>query len=176
MDDALKLVKNKGFIAISMLIGLATNITFISLFVIHSKKYKDSIYCENLIHWDKALWISMIIYSTLSLLSNCIKLATDPDSSGAALTDSCLGCAGTALLVCWIGIQVVYFNLEEPLEGTAGVCGSLGKVNLAYIVTQYAMIGLIPLMCICGCICAACSGCSCDCFKSNNQYVLKQSI
>ena len=153
MDKLAVLNTNKTFLITSLLISLGSNIAFIVLFIMYSGEEADNVSCATLINWDKGLYISLIILTAATFIKTCYELSALPETpkSGLYGTAYCLNTmAGLSCFVCWIGIQAVYFNLE-----VSGVCNNLGKLNLAYIIFNYAMIGVAFLMCFFMCFCAA---------------------
>ena len=145
--------QTKGYIYFSLLLGIGMNITFIVLFIIHTGKLKDITTCASLISWDKGLYISIIIYTVSSLIGNIYKLQSigqEINSVTFQFFEFINKASGLSVFVCWIGIQVVYFNLEVQ-----GSCGTLGKVNFAYIITNYVLMGIVLLSCL---ICCCCMG------------------
>jgi hypothetical protein len=154
MDKLGAAQNNKAFIFLSMLIGIAINVTFIVLFILKSADEADNTSCQSLLSWDKGLYISMIIYVVASFFDNLYKISSAPvaPTGGLYTLFSFLnGASGLSSFVCWIGIQVVYFNLE-----VSGVCNALGTVNFAYIIVNYVLIGLVVLTCFCVCCCGVC--------------------
>jgi hypothetical protein len=143
--------QSKAFLIISILFGLVFNITFIVLFIMYTGTYSPVSSCASLISWDKSLYISMIIYLVFNLIENAFRFnaGNEPIDSGFfQLVTFVSGGSNFAIFVCWIGIQSVYFNLSP-----GGACGSLGDVNLAYIVSAYVMLAISLLVCLIMCCC-----------------------
>ena len=137
------------FLIASQLISLGSSITFIVLFIMYTGDEAANVSCHTLINWDKGLYISLII-TTVASFFKTILIVSGEAKSGLTGAFTCLvATAGLSTFVCWIGVQAVYFNLE-----VSGVCNNLGKLNFAYIIFTYAMIGVMFIMCFCVCFCA----------------------
>mmetsp|Transcript_22449 Transcript_22449/g.23380 ORF Transcript_22449/g.23380 Transcript_22449/m.23380 type:complete len:259 (+) Transcript_22449:30-806(+) len=120
-------------------VTLAYSILFIVLFVIFiekdTSKFED---CHMLKSWDISMYIILGISTILSVISYVLQLnnnINNEDWPGAPILLTAVRCiTGFATLVNFIGIQVVYFNIER------GLCGKLGELNLAFIITTYVLL------------------------------------
>lgn len=126
---------------ILLLISLSYGITWGVLFLIYTKKDEFSNEeCQELKRWDRALYIVHFICAFLHLISSVIQLlasAYDKDSNIAQYITFFRSCINyIAGIVILIGINVAYVRLEDT-----SICGSLSKLNLAYIICEWAIIG-----------------------------------
>ena len=131
------------FTIVLLLIGLSYGITWAALFIRYTdeNKYQFQEECKILIKWDRALYIVLIITSALHLISSIIQIiasAKNKDSSiPQYITFSRSYINYIAGIVILIGINVEYFNLDQPK-----LCGKLAKLNLAYIIIEWSMMGI----------------------------------
>ena len=137
------------FTILVLLLSLSYGMIWGILFLIYtSQDYDPS--CENLVSWNKALYIVQFISAGLHLISSIFQLITtsyDRESSIPKYIMGCRSClvyiAGLTIL---LGINVSYFSHPD-----ISLCGSLKELNLAYIITEWTILG--------SCICLVCVVC-----------------
>lgn len=150
-EDKFKSIFMSTFFTILLLIvSISYSITWAVIFNVYSlKQYPDE--CFKLKQWDKTLFIILYITSLLHLVSSIIQIFTyayNKESNIPQYITFCRSCINyLAGIVILIGINVEYFNIEDP-----SVCGVLSKINLAYIITEWSIIGLFIclILIVCG--------------------------
>lgn len=139
------------FTIILLIISLSYGITWAVLFVIYTNNEEYSSVCQSLRKWDKSLYIVLFICAFLNLVSSIIQLissAADKESNIAQYITFCRSCINyLAGIVILIGINVEYFNLENPSD-----CGNLAKLNLAFIITEWSILGFFICFILSVCI------------------------
>ena len=149
--NATSIQQNKIFSYTTIIFGLVYHITFIALFIAYTEKYAYVPFCSSLISWDKGLYAIMIIHIVFNLIETYWKYKSgdEPiDSIFFTIVTFITTGANIGLFICWIGVQSAYFNLSP-----SGVCGSLGQVNLAYIIINFILIAFALVVCIMMCCC-----------------------
>lgn len=136
------------FTIILLIISLSYGLTWAILFLIYTESSKREDYdeaCEVLISWDKALYIVNFISSFLHIVSSIIQLVAsshDKESNIAKYITSCRSCLNYMVgFVILIGINVSYFKINHG----EGKCGDLAKLNLAFIIVEWTLLG----SCVC---------------------------
>lgn len=139
------------FTILVLLLSLSYGMTWGILFVVYTSNKKYDPACNNLISWDRALYIVQFISAGLHLISSIFQLIAtsyDRDSSIPKYIMGCRSClvyiAGLTIL---LGINVSYFS-----QPNIKVCGDLMTLNLAYIITEWTILGscicLVYVVCI----------------------------
>ncbi len=139
------------FTILVLLLSLSYGMTWGILFLIFTEKGEYNPSCDNLISWNKALYIVQFISAGLHLISSVFQLITTSYNRESSIPKYIMGCrsclvyiAGLSIL---LGINISYFshpNIDE--------CGDLKKLNLAYIITEWTILGscicLVYIVCI----------------------------
>lgn len=129
--------------------SIAYNLVWGCLFIamIGYKDFKDQ--CNTLVQWNKALYIMYFVIASLSLLQFIFQIIQNKYKKDSNIPSiiigckSCLNCFGGLSIL--IGINVEYMRVPIKDE-----CGSLNKLNLAFIITEWGLYG-----CFCLFTCAA---------------------
>lgn len=132
------------FTILVLLLSLSYGMIWGILFLIYTSKGNFDESCDNLVSWNKALYIVQFISAGLHLISSVFQLVTtsyDRESSIPKYIMGCRSClvyiAGLTIL---LGINISYFSHPD-----ISLCGELKALNLAYIITEWTILG----SCIC---------------------------
>ncbi len=137
-----------------LLISLSYGMTWGILFVVYTKSelskpdYDES--CTNLLSWDEALYIVHFISAGIHIFSSVFQIIAtsyNKESSIPTYITGCRSCANYIVgMVILFGINVSYFSHEDISK-----CGDLQELNLAYLITEWTILG--------SCICLVCCVC-----------------
>ena len=138
------------FTLILLLISLSYGLAWAILFLVYTSQYEYDPSCSTLISWDRALYITQFISSGLHIISSVIQLISSSYDIESSIPKYITGCRSCIVYVAGItnlvGINVTYFK-----HGTIEICADLQKLNLAYIITEWTIMGSF--------ICFVCSIC-----------------
>jgi hypothetical protein len=139
------------FTLLVLLISVSYGMTWGVLFVVYIGQNDYHPVCDIIKAWDRALYVVFFISSGLHLISTIFQLIAtsyDKDSNIPKYIMGCRSCfsfiAGLTIL---IGINISYFSNED-----ISLCADLQTLNLAYIITEWTLMGF----CFC-CVCVVCS-------------------
>ena len=124
--------------------GIAYSLTWGILFIYYIEKKTYPIECNKLIGWGSVLYWLLLLQSSLHFISSIIKLLStylNYDSeipNYIMMLKSCLGCITSIIIL--IGITITYFKFTHHNE-----CNPLSKLIMAYIISEYSIIGLFAL-------------------------------
>ncbi len=149
-----KIFMGTFFTILLLLLNLSYGLVWGILFSVYTEKEINDpnydITCNNIVSWDKALYIVQFISTGLHLISSIFQLIAtnyDQDSNIPKYLMGIRSCivyiAGMTIL---LGINVAYFNHEN-----IDACGSLKSLNLAFIITEWTIYGF--------CCCLVCVVC-----------------
>lgn len=141
--------------------SIAYNLIWGVLFIVVTR-YQDYKYeeCGTLVKWNNALYIMYFIIAFLSLIQFIFQLIQNKYKKDSSIPSiiigckSCLNCFGGLTIL--IGINVEY--MKVPIKED---CGSLNKLNLAFIITEWGLYGCFCLFTLAAGIFATC--------KNNNE-------
>lgn len=139
------------FTILVLLLSLSYGMTWGVLFLVYTSEYDYNPSCDNLIKWNKALYIVQFISAGLHLISSVIQLIATSRDRESGIPKYIMGCrsclvylAGLTIL---LGINISFFshpNIDE--------CGDLKILNLAYIIAEWTILGscicLVYVVCI----------------------------
>ena len=139
------------FTILVLLLSLSYGMTWGILFLYYISKYDYDESCQNLVNWDKALYIVQFMSAGLHLVSSVFQLIATSYDRESSIPKYIMGfrsclvyIAGLTIL---IGINVSYFSHKDIDK-----CNALKGLNLAYIITEWTILGscicLVYVVCI----------------------------
>ena len=137
------------------LLSIAYNLTWAVLFFVMIGYNDFEPDCNKLVIWNHALYIMYFIIASMSLLQFIFQLINNKFKKESNVPSiligckSCLNCFGGLIIL--VGICVEYFKVNDKSH-----CGSLQKVNLSFIVTEFSIYALFCLFTLSAGIFASC--------------------
>jgi hypothetical protein len=136
------------FTILVLLLSVSYGMVWGVLFLVWTSKETYPPQCDELVSWDKALYIVQFISSGLHLVSSIFQLIAtsyDRESNIPKYIMGCRSClvyiAGICIL---IGINASYFSNPKIDD-----CRDLKGLNLAYIITEWTILGTcITFVCV----------------------------
>ena len=155
MEENNSLLMGTASTVVLFLLSIAYNLIWGVLFLVKIHENNIEKECLTLAKWNKALYIMYFIIASLSLLQFIFQLINNKYKKDSNIPSiligckSCLNCFGGLTIL--IGICVEYFKIEKK-----DTCGSIWKVNLAFIITEFSLYGLFCLFTLSAGIFATC--------------------
>ncbi len=143
------------FLILLLLLNMSYGMVWGVLFLVYSgREIKSATYsstCDTIISWNRGLYILQFISSGLNLISTIFQLISAGCKIESNIPKYIMGCRSCvsyiAGLVILIGINTTYFNHPDM-----AVCGDLKGLNLAYIISEWTIMGscclLVCVVCI----------------------------
>jgi hypothetical protein len=159
-----QLKQHKGFIYFSTFFGIAVNLTWAILYTIYLKNVDfDDNRCSNVVNWNKTFMIISYIGAGVDFIRLityiCVK---DSESTIISFLMNLKLCGlGIASFVVLIGITATFKN-----DNILPYCENLNNLNLAFVITEWSLLGLI---CCGSCLILACASCGLAIFAANED-------
>ena len=147
-NKAKTVVTGTLFTILLLLLSVSYGMTWGILFIIYTSKASYDESCNNLMSWDKALYILQFISAGLHIVSSVIQLVMISYDKESTIPNYIMGCrsclvyvAGLSIL---LGINISYFS-----HPNIDICKELKTINFAYIITEWVILGsCIGLVCV----------------------------
>jgi hypothetical protein len=134
------------------LLAIAYSLTWGILFLFYIERKEYEIECVQFESWGRVLYFLLLIASGLHFISSVIKLVFTYFNFDSNIPNfimmikSCLSCITSIIIL--IGITTYYFTHENLHDQ----CKPLSKLILAYIISEFAIIGLFGVCIITVCL------------------------